>query len=219
MKPLAVLRPEPGNAATSARIAAGGGVALALPLFEVRSLPWTPPPAARFDALFLTSANAVRHAGAALASYRDVPVFAVGNATAASAQAAGLTVAAVGDGDAVALAALAKEHGVRAALHLTSRDRTHASLPGVVVTIAVYASETTEPTTKQLAALAGAVTLIHSPRAGTRLAEIAPDRSATCIAAISPAALATAGAGWAAAAVAEQPNDESLIAAALALAN
>lgn len=219
MKTLAVLRPEPGNSATCARIVAAGGTALALPLFEVRALAWTPPPAERFDALFLTSANAVRHTGAALMTYRDLPVFAVGEATASAARAAGLSVAAVGDSNATALASLAGEHGIRSALHLTGRDVARTALPNIAATVSVYASEPITPTTAQLDGLAGMVALIHSPRAGARLAALIPDPAKLRIAAISPAALAAAGGGWADSGVAAHPDDEALIAAALTLAD
>ncbi len=84
MKPLAVLRPEPGNAATAARIAAAGARTIRLPLFAVGPLAWTPPDPAVHDALLLTSANAVRQAGPGLAGYRTLPVHAVGAAPARS---------------------------------------------------------------------------------------------------------------------------------------
>lgn len=219
MRTLAVLRPEPGNATTCARIAAAGGTALTLPLFEVRPLVWTPPPAERFDALVLTSANAVRHAGPALAIYRDLPVFAVGAGTAATAQAAGLTVTMTGDSDAGALAAQAYDRGVRAALHLAGRERAQIDLPGVTETIPVYASEPVTPSAAQLATLAGTVALIHSPRAGAALAALVSGPASIRIAAISAAALAAAGPGWADCKTADQPTDEALIAAALALAD
>ena len=62
-RPLAVLRPEPGNGATAARIEELGFRAIRLPLFAVRALAWTMPDAADHDALLLTSANAVRFGG------------------------------------------------------------------------------------------------------------------------------------------------------------
>lgn len=219
MRTLAVLRPEPGNSATCARIAAAGGTALALPLFEVRALAWTPPAAERFDALFLTSANAVRHGGAALMTYRNLPVFAVGEATASAARAAGLSVAAVGDSDAAALAALADAQGVQNALHLAGRDVAQAALPNIAATVPVYASEPIALTSAQLDSLAGTVALIHSPRAGACLAALVSDPANIRIAAISPAALAAAGAGWADSRVASRPDDDALIAAALTLAD
>ena len=219
MRILAVLRPEPGNAATCARIVAAGGTPLTLPLFVVRQLSWTPPPASQFDALFLTSANAVRHAGDALRQYRGLPVFAVGEATASAARAAGFSIDTVGGRNAVELAELASARGVWRALHLGGRDRAQTDLPGVAETIAVYASEPIAPSAEQLAALAGTVALIHSPRAGAYLATLAPDPAAVRIAAISDAALAAAGPGWAEGRVAQRPDDESLIATALSLAD
>lgn len=215
MKPLAVLRPEPGNAATAARIAAAGGTAIRLPLFAVRPLAWNVPDPAEHDALFLTSANAVRHAGPGLAALVALPVHAVGQATADAAIAAGLRVARVGDDDAMALAAAVD---ARRALHLAGRDRATATLPGVSRTIAVYASEPVTPDPAMLAALNGAVALVHSPRAGARLAELIADRAGIAVAAISEAAATAAGPGWARVCVAARPGDAALVRAALALA-
>ncbi len=215
MKPLAVLRPEPGNAATAARIAAAGGTAIRLPLFVVRPLDWTAPDPAEHDALLLTSANALRHAGAALATLAALPVHAVGQATAGAAMAANLRVVTAGDGDAMALAAAA---GARRALHLAGRDRATATLPGVSRTIAVYASEPVTPDPAMLAALSGAVVLVHSPRAGARLAELVVDRAGISVAAISEAAATAVGPGWAKVVVAARPDDAALVQAALALA-
>ena len=62
MKPLAVLRPEPGASATLGRAQAMGLAAFAMPLFAVEPVAWTAPAPHDFDALLLTSANAVRHA-------------------------------------------------------------------------------------------------------------------------------------------------------------
>jgi uroporphyrinogen-III synthase len=57
---VAVLRPEPGNAATCARAATAGFAPLALPFFAVRAIAWATPDPAHYDALVLTSANALR---------------------------------------------------------------------------------------------------------------------------------------------------------------
>lgn len=219
MRPLAVLRPEPGNAATCARIVSAGAVALPLPLFVVHALAWTPPDADDFDALLLTSANAVRHGGAALHGYAHLPVYAVGSATAAAAEAAGLTVTGVGGGDAAEIAALMVSAGITRTLHLAGRDRSRDDLPNVTATVAVYASEVVPLSADALLQLAGSVALIHSPRAGARLAEAAPDPAMIRVAAISPAALTAARAGWAATIVADDPTDAALIAAALSLAD
>lgn len=216
MRRLIVLRPEPGNARTCAAIRAAGGEAIPLPLFEVRAVEWAAPDPATFDALVLTSANAVRHAGPKLESFAPLPVVAVGAATARAAEAAGLTVAAVGEGDAGDLPPLLTRIGSRAPLHLTGRE--HRDL-GAGRTIAVYASEAIEGV--DAAPLIGATALVHSARAGERLAQIVDaaglDRAGTAIAAISPAALAATGMGWATTAIAPSPRDDALIAAALSI--
>ena len=82
MKRLAVLRPEPGARATVERARAMGLDAFAMPLFKVEAVAWDVPDPNEFDALLLTSANAVRHGGAGLRRVLDSPVHAVGEATA-----------------------------------------------------------------------------------------------------------------------------------------
>lgn len=215
---LAVLRPEPGNAASAARIAAAGAQPLRLPLFALQALAWEPAVAAEHDALFLTSANAVRYAGPALADYRALPVYAVGAATAAAAEAAGLLVVATGTAGAAALDVLAAAAGVRRALYLAGKDRATQAPTTVGRTIEVYESAALPLKPADLLPLAGAVALVHSPRAAAQLALLVRDRAATRVAAISAAALAAAGDGWADKAVAATPDDAALIAAGLALA-
>lgn len=215
--PIAVLRPEPGNAATAAAIEALGRRAIRLPLFRIVPLPWHAPDPNGHDALVLTSANAVRHAGPALSRYATLPVHAVGAATAAAARAAGLDVVATGSSDGRALLDAARAAGVTSALLLTGRDRAVASHPAVTAIAAVYASEgiaIVDP-----APLAGSVALVHSPRAANRLADIVLDRGRIAVAAISNAAAARLGPGWRAVTVAERPDDAAVIAAAIALAD
>lgn len=216
MRRLIVLRPEPGNARTCAAIRAAGGEAIPLPLFEVRAMEWQAPDPAGFDALVLTSANAIRHAGSQLLSFAHLPVVAVGAATARAAEAAGVSVAAMGERDAGDLPPLLARIGSRAPLHLTGRE--HRDL-GVARAIPVYDSAAIERV--DAAPLVGATALIHSARAGERLAEVVDaggfDRASIAVAAISPAALAAAGGGWAVAIAAPVPRDDALIAAALSI--
>ncbi|KQM30165.1 uroporphyrinogen-III synthase [Sphingomonas sp. Leaf10] len=215
--PIAVLRPEPGNAATASAIEALGRRAIRLPLFRIVPLPWNGPEPQAHDALILTSANAVRHAGSALSRYAALPVHAVGAATAAAARAAGLRVAATGSGDGRALLDVAQAGGVRAGLLLTARDRAVASHPAVSAIETVYASEAVDPVDPT--PLTGSVALVHSRRAGERLTELVRDRSRIAIAAISDAAATGLGGGWRAVTVATRPDDASVIAAAIALAD
>lgn len=215
IRTLAVLRPEPGNAATAARIEALGLRVVRLPLFAVRALAWDVPDPAAHDALIVTSANTIRHCGDALASL-GLPVLAVGAASAAAARAAGLDVALTGDGDAARLLALAEAAGFARALHLGGRERTMPDSAIVRASIAVYASERLPVC--DATALDDTVALLHSARAARRLGDLIADRARIRIAAISGAVLAAAGPRWAATAIARTPDDTALIAAAATLA-
>lgn len=214
---IAVLRPEPGNAATVARVTAAGWQAIALPLFAVRPLAWSAPDPADFDAVLFTSANAARHGGAALASLRGLPAFAVGENSAQAARAAGFDVKAAGGGDAAAIIAQARSLGHARLLHLGGQERA-VDLPGA---IAVYASDPLPIDGADVAGLAGAVALLHSARAARRLAELVDSagmaRDALALVAISPAVAEATGTGWRAVATAAVPRDDAMIAAACAL--
>nr|WP_294167967.1 uroporphyrinogen-III synthase [uncultured Sphingomonas sp.] len=215
MKPLAVLRPEPGASATLSRARAMGLQAFAIPLFSVEPLAWTAPDPSAFDGLLLTSANAVRHAGTGLAALKLLPAHAVGAATADAALAAGLTIAAVGNGGVEEL--LGSLPGELRLLHLCGERRRMPATPEQRVTpVPVYRS-TEIRTPLGLHRLAGAVALVHSPRAGRRLAELAPERSLTTVAAISAAAAEACGRGWQDVAVAPRPNDDAMLSLAAAL--
>ncbi|MBN8816004.1 MAG: uroporphyrinogen-III synthase [Sphingomonas sp.] len=217
---VAVLRPEPGNAATVARVEAAGLTAIRLPLFDVRAVDWTVPDPDRFDALILTSANAPRLAGPGLDALVRLPVFAVGPATAAAARTRGLTIAATGDGDGAEIVATLTERGFTRALLLGGRERrVHAG--GVVAeAITVYASDPLPMDPAGIASLAGAVALLHSARAAERLASLVGDaRASIRLAAISDAVAAGAGPGWAGVAAAAMPDDASLVALARRLAD
>ncbi len=213
---VAVLRPEPGNARTAAAIEAAGLTAIRLPLFAVAPVAWEAPEPAGFDALLLTSANALRHGGGGLTLLRSLPVHAVGEATAAAARAAGFAVMTVGTSDAATLVA-GLPAGTRL-LHLAGRER--GMLPGVTA-LTVYAADPLPIDTAQCARLAGSVALLHSARAAARLATIVPPelRATMRLAAISAAVAATAGQGWQQVATATRPRDDAMIALAHTLAD
>ncbi|MBB5719848.1 uroporphyrinogen-III synthase [Stakelama sediminis] len=218
MPRLAVLRPEPGNAVTMARVQATGMAALSLPLFAVRSLEWDAPDPTTFDALILTSANAVRHAGGQLDALRTLPVYAVGTATADAARTAGLRVEATGHRDADALLAMAEAQGVRRALHLAGREHRLRAGGVVASVLPIYAADVLEVSEKDAMTLIDTIALLHSPRAGNRLADIVTahrlDRTRIALAAISAAAAQAAGKGWRTVTIASEPTDAALIAAA-----
>ena len=222
-RPIAVLRPDPGNRVAASAIEAAGRVAIRLPLFEVTPRPWTCPDPAAFDALILTSSNAIRHAGADLTRLLDLPVYAVGAVTAETARRAGFATAAVGEAGAKALLERAEAMGVRRALHLAGRERSIE--PGGIVAevITVYASDAVAIAPHDAARLAGSVALVKSARAGTRFAELVDenglDRAGIALVAISRRAADAAGNGWERVEIPADFSAPGLIQAAIALAD
>jgi uroporphyrinogen-III synthase len=213
MTRVVVLRPEPGASETIARAAERGLDAVAIPLFRIEPIEWRAPDAGQFDALVLTSANAVRFGGPGLAALRDLPVHAVGAATAAAARDAAIDVATVGDAGVEELIA-SFDPNLRI-LHLAGEHRAASSRP--MTTLAVYRSRLVEAP-EDLKTAEEAVVLIHSPRAGNAFAQAADrlglDRAAIRIAAISSTAAEATGTGWAAIESAAQPTDDALLALA-----
>ena len=217
MRTVIVLRPEPGASSTAARAHELGLDAISIPLFEVESIKWVAPDPAGFDALLLTSANAIRHGGAALEDLRALPVHTVGAATAEAARDAGFTIASSGtSGVDELLESLAPEFRL---LHLCGVDRRPPASPRqAIAAVSVYCSRAIDPP-PALEQASGAVVLVHSPRAGQRLAELMEDRSSIAIAAISSAAAEAAGAGWREIHVAAEPSDDAVLALAARLCN
>jgi uroporphyrinogen-III synthase len=209
VRPLVILRPEPGASATAAEARAMGMTVLVVPLFEIVPAAWTAPDPNAFDAIVMTSANAVRHGGAGLRRLKSLPVLAVGPATAAAARAAGLTVTAIGEGGARDLRLPAGQR----LLHLAGRE--HVAI-GAATVIPVYEARPI-PSPDGLEAIGKCVVAVHSPRAGRRLGELVAKRSQIAIAAISPAAAAACGDGWKRIHAAHQPNDSALLALAARL--
>lgn len=217
MTRLLVLRPEPGSTATIDRARRLGLDALPMPLFEIEPVAWQAPASSAFDGLLLTSANAVRHAGPQLDQLRALPVYAVGEATAAAARDAGFVIAATGDGGADRL--LRSVDPELKLLHLCGVHRkTPVDVRQQITSVPVYHARTKRI---EIAKLMNGVALIHSPRAAACLADVVEphSRGSISIAAISSEALGMAGEGWAAAEAADNPNDEALLVLAARLCN
>ena len=213
MRRLLLLRPEPGLGASVARARDLGIEFIAAPLFRVEPVAWALPDPARYDALLLTSANAVRHGGDGLAQLTHLPVHAVGSATAEAARAAGFTIASVGEAGVAAL--LATLPIDLALLHLAGEDRHDIASDHAIEVRTVYrAAAIANPA---LPALDDLVIAVHSPRAGARLAEVAGPNPAAAIAAISAAAAAACGPGWQSIDIATAPDDARLLALAARL--
>lgn len=218
--PLIVTRAEPGAAATEARARALGIDAHAAPLFAACALPWSPPDPAGFDALLLTSAQAVRLAGTGLGKLAALPVHAVGEATARAADAAGLRVATTGPGTARGLFDALEPLGGGRILWLCGRDRTAIDAGRAdLVPLPVYAADAIDPPPLWNALItAPAVVMAHSARGAGRVADLAGSaRKHLTLLAISAKAAAEAGSGWSEVRVAERPDDAAMLAQAHAL--
>jgi len=98
-----ITRPEPGAAATAARVAALGWWPVLAPALHLSPLPMQPAPGAR--AVLVTSTAAMPSLAAAAPP--GLPLLAVGEGTAESARAAGFTDVSAAAGNADSLAALA----------------------------------------------------------------------------------------------------------------
>lgn len=212
MRRLFLFRPEPGARHSADRARTMGLDALLVPLFAIEPIEWAAPDPAEFDAILLTSANAVRHCGAGIDRLRRLPVHCVGDATALAANLAGLGVASVGKAGVDELLSTIPA-GTRL-LHLCGEDRREPAEQSHAITcVPVYRALATDRPA-ELTDLPGNVAAVHSPRAARRLAELVdPKTQATvCLAAISDAAANAAGSGWQRVETASEPSDSALLA-------
>jgi uroporphyrinogen-III synthase len=214
--PLIILRPEPGASATLKRAQAMGLAASCHPLFEVHPVLWSPPDPAQFEALLITSANALRHGGPGLQSLMTLPVITVGSATGDAARRAGFTVVYIGDGD--VNAALDNMPTARRILRLAGRDHIPlARADRTIETVTVYASD---PISSTFFIKGLTLALVHSARAAARFSKLAKhDKSKLILVTISAAVAAQAGEGWHAIHVAKAPDDAAMLELARTLCN
>ena len=217
MRKLFIFRPQPAAEASAERARALGIDPVVTPLFEVHPVKWIAPDPSRFDGLLLTSANAIRHGGESLEAMRTLPVYAVGAATAAAAREGGFTVKKTGTGNVDDLLA-----GIPAKLklmHLCGFHRRPPVSPRQSITTAcVYRSKPAAPP-PEFRALPDHVGAVHSAEAAKRLAElILPvERKRIRLVAISQQAAVAAGLGWQAIGIAEEADDDALLALAARL--
>jgi uroporphyrinogen-III synthase len=214
MRHALVLRPESGASTTIERLRRLGVRAMSVPLFRIDPVAWRAPDPRNFDGLLLTSASAVRMAGGDLMKLRQLPAFAVGEATAQVARSCGFDVRSAGKGGVDSLL-----ESIPADLRLLHLCGEHRKAPGrarqPITSVVVYSA--TEIDQPDLGDAPGAVVLVHSPRAGTRFASLVGYRATVSIAAISQATADSVGAGWQSVSVAAEPDDEALLALAFAL--
>ena len=215
---LLVIRPQPGADASAGRVRLAGHEAVVMPLFAVQPVEWDAPSANQYDALLLTSGNAVRAAGQGLEGLRSLPVLAVGTATARAASEFNLAVAATGNSGVDDLLKMAHQLGYRRLLWLAGEDRTAFSVPAEISldTRIVYRSaELPAPDCFIDNVQSAEAVMLHSPRAAEYFGRLCDgqsiDRTMLSLAALSPNIAESAGSGWKAIIVAREPNDASLL--------
>lgn len=213
MRKLVLLRPEPGLAVSAERARRLGLDVIAAPLFRVEPVAWLPPDPSAYDALLLTSANAIRHGGAGLGHFGQMAVHVVGAATADAARRVGFTIASIGESGVERL--LNDLAPGLTLLHLAGAEAREVDANQRIDRLTVYRS--TVIAQPALPPLDGHVIAVHSPRAGARLSEIAGPARGAAIAAISAAAAQACGSGWASVDIAATPADASLLALAARL--
>jgi uroporphyrinogen-III synthase len=175
MSIIMITRPAHEAVEVADRVAAAGFEPLIEPLLHIELLPDAVPDLTKAQAVIFTSANAVRAVGRAV----DIPVFAVGDKTAAAAAGIGFRKIHVAGGDAAALSALLALTDFapgKPVFHLSGRDiAADITVPGVIVErhIVYHAEKNEEFSAEAAAALrAGAVAgvMLWSARTGEAFA-------------------------------------------------
>lgn len=217
MRKLFLFRPQPAVEASAERARALGLEPVVTPLFEIHPVKWIAPDPASFDGLLLTSANAVRHGGEPLAAMQALPVYAVGEATAEAAREAGFKVRKVGAGNVDDL--LDQLPARLRLLHPCGFHRRPPVGPRQKITTACAYRALPATPPPAFRALPDNVGAVHSAEAAKRLAELVlpVERKRVRLAAISQAAAVAAGMGWQDVGIADEPNDEALLALAARL--
>ena len=214
------IRSEPGLQSTLQAARDLNMAVLGRPLFEVVPVAWDAPDADAFDALLLGSANAIRHGGAALEKLLDLPVHAVGEATATAAREAGFTVAQTGSGGLQTLVDAAE--GEIRFLRLAGSKHVPLNLPdGVsVITRIVYDVRALRLSGSDEVSLRASepLVLLHSAAAARHFTAECErrglDKSRIALACIGPRVAEAAGSGWRDCQSVPQPDDGALLALA-----
>lgn len=218
--PLFIVRPEPGLSASVAAARALGLEVFAEPLVAIERCSWRGPEPETVDGLLLGSANAILDGGPELERYKDKPVYAVGEATAAAARAAGFVVAGAGSSGLQPL--LDSLAGQRLTLLRPSGQARVALSPpaGVKLVTRIAYAGVPRPMSEEFADRLrdGGVAAIHSGAIARHFAgecrRYAIDRSGLALATMALRVAAGTGAGWAAVRWAPEPTDAALLALA-----
>ena len=221
--PLLVLRPLEGALQTERRAKALGLPVVVDPLFAVEPIAWSAPEAGDFDALLLTSANAIKFGGARLDAYRSLPVLAVGEKTADAAKKAGFQVETTGNSDAEYLLSQLVDGSCRNILWLAGEQHTAITSQDRNIHVApVYRARALVLGEQAKACLADeTVILLHSTRAArqilSELDRLKLSKSRHHVLAFSEKVAEAAGKGWKSVQSADHPDDDALLSLASTL--
>ncbi|MFT8736407.1 MAG: uroporphyrinogen-III synthase [Zymomonas mobilis] len=227
---LLVLRPEPGATTTTELAQKEGWLVATTPLAKAVSVPWAIEKNLLFDAVMVTSAQAIYHGGTELDKIKDYPLYAVGKATAKAAGLAGFQsiITAEGNGESV-LQYLKRDKRMRIlrlcgeiykdyTAEKNSREENRQFLIKILYRMQNIACL---PTEACQALVENAIVLLHSSRFAQQFrlllakTDINPDE--VQIAVISPTVAEQVGKDWRAVAIAEHPDDMYLLKAAASL--
>ncbi|APG61502.1 hypothetical protein LPB140_00080 [Sphingorhabdus lutea] len=220
MTRLLITRPEPGASSTLKLAQQMGMDAVKFPFFEIAPHIWDAPPAADFDAIMLTSANALRHGGEKLRQYIALPAYCVGQSTANLAQQMGFDIAHVGRGGAASIMPLLRAHHRR---HIFCPSGGHRAIltdeqtSGLTLFPAsLYMAQRVNMTSAMIEAIKQAdIISIYSARAAQYLSEISKqyeiDLSGKFIAALSHQIAAAMGDNSLQYIIPEYPDDEKIL--------
>ncbi|MGB3166102.1 MAG: uroporphyrinogen-III synthase [Alteraurantiacibacter sp.] len=214
------IRPEPGLQSTLRSARELGLAIIGRPLFEVVPIRWKVPDAAGFDGLLIGSANAIRHGGDALEALHDLPIHAVGEATAEEARERGFAIATIGDGGLQQVVeSLDGEHRL---LRLAGTEHVPLALSETITvdTRVVYDVRALPLTGSDEISLRAAepLVLLHSAAAARHFAAECGrrglDKTRIGLACIGPRVAEAAGKGWRVKESAPHPDDAALLALA-----
>ena len=215
---LLIIRPQPGADATARRAREAGFEPIVMPLFAIEPLPFPPVWPENYDAVLLTSGNAVRAAGDVLEQLSSLPFYTVGAATARALTNASLDPGFVGTEGVNTLLLKAQENRHPKLIWLAGEDYSEPILPAEVkLDIRFVYRSVAVPTPVNFAQAvqqADAV-MLHSSRAAQYFANLCDNanvaRGDITLAIFSQNIADSAGEGWANTIVAAAPNDASLL--------
>lgn len=219
--PILILRPQPGSKHSADFFTEAGYHVQCNPLFDIRPI-WQKldqpiPHSQHYDCILLGSANALRCAGTWREKLTTLPVFAVGEKSAAMAQQTGFTVAAWGNDGLQDLIPVAEEKGYQRALRLTGRN--HVTLTPQKMTIEnfyVYESAGLPLQPDIIKSLMKPHYIaLHSARAARSFANLcshnAVKKSQHILLCFSQKVADAAGALWAEKRIAKTPSDKAML--------